>query len=130
MVTLYQLRQDLGDHITAFHSRMRFLWDQLAAFELVIRSVSDAKLVNTYRECTRLHQFLMGILDDFESVRSQLLNRSPLPIVNQAVNDLVREETRLKSHRFSQPHTTVLATPVSVDPTVTAPPKGDRKSVV
>uniref|UniRef100_A0A2N9FBY0 GAG-pre-integrase domain-containing protein n=1 Tax=Fagus sylvatica TaxID=28930 RepID=A0A2N9FBY0_FAGSY len=127
MVTLYQLRQDPGERITAFHSRMRFLWDQLAASEPVIKSVSDAKLVSTHRERTRLHQFLMGVLDDFESVRSQLLNRSPLPTVNQAVNDLVREETRLKSHRSSQPHTTVLATPVSVDPTVTAPPKGHDK---
>uniref|UniRef100_A0A2N9FIM9 Reverse transcriptase Ty1/copia-type domain-containing protein n=1 Tax=Fagus sylvatica TaxID=28930 RepID=A0A2N9FIM9_FAGSY len=52
-----------------------------------------------------------------------LLNCSPLPTVNQVVNDLVREETRLKSHRPSQPHTTVLTTPTSVDPTVTAPPK-------
>jgi hypothetical protein len=69
----------------------------------------------------------MGVLDDFESIRSQLLNRSPLPTVNQAVNDLVREETRLKSHRSSQTHTTVLATPISVDPTVTAPPKGHDK---
>jgi hypothetical protein len=43
----------------------------------------------------------MGVLDDFESVRSQLLNRSPLPTINQTVNDLVREETRLKSHRSS-----------------------------
>uniref|UniRef100_A0A2N9GFN4 Integrase catalytic domain-containing protein n=1 Tax=Fagus sylvatica TaxID=28930 RepID=A0A2N9GFN4_FAGSY len=94
MVTLYQLRQDPGERITAFHSRMRFLWDQLAASEPVI---------------------------------NQLLNRSPLPTVNQAVNDLVREETRLKSHRSSQPHTTVLATPASVDPTVTAPPKGHDK---
>jgi hypothetical protein len=127
MVTLYQLRQDPGERITAFHSRMRFLWDQLAASEPVIKSVSDAKLVSTHRERTRLHQFLMGVLDDFESVRSQLLNRSPLPTVNQAVNDLVREETRLKSHRSSQPHTTVLATPVSVDPTVTAPPKSHDK---
>jgi hypothetical protein len=40
---------------------------------------------------------------------------------------LVRKETRLKSHRSSQPHTTVLATPASVDPTVTAPPKGHDK---
>uniref|UniRef100_A0A2N9FVK1 Reverse transcriptase Ty1/copia-type domain-containing protein n=1 Tax=Fagus sylvatica TaxID=28930 RepID=A0A2N9FVK1_FAGSY len=102
---------------------MRFLWDQLAASKPVIRFVSDAKLVSAHRERLRLHQFLMGILDDFESVRSQLLNRSPLPTVNQAVNDLVREETRLKSHRSSQPHTTVLATPVSVDPTITAPPR-------
>jgi hypothetical protein len=69
----------------------------------------------------------MGVLDDFESVRSQLLNRSLLPTVNQAVNDLVREETCLKSHRSSQPHTTVFATPASVDPTVTAPPKGHDK---
>uniref|UniRef100_A0A2N9ELL4 Reverse transcriptase Ty1/copia-type domain-containing protein n=1 Tax=Fagus sylvatica TaxID=28930 RepID=A0A2N9ELL4_FAGSY len=45
MVTLYQLRQDPGERITTFHSRMRFLWDQLAASEPVIRSVSDAKLV-------------------------------------------------------------------------------------
>jgi hypothetical protein len=127
MVILYQLRQDPSECITAFHSHMRFLWDQLATSEPVIKSVSDAKLVNTHRERTRLHQFLMGVLDDFESVRSQLLNRSPLPTVNQAVNDLVREETRLKSHRSSQPHTTVLATPASVDPTVTAPPKDHDK---
>jgi hypothetical protein len=55
MVTLYQLRQDPGERITAFHSRMRFLWDQLAASEPVIKSVSDAQLVSTHRERTRLH---------------------------------------------------------------------------
>jgi hypothetical protein len=127
MVILYQLCQDPGERITAFHSRMRFLWDQLAASKPVIRFVSDAKLVSAHRERLRLHQFLMGILDDFKSVRSQLLNRSPLPTVNQAINDLVREETRLKSHCSSQPHTTVLATLVSVGPTITAPPRGHDK---
>jgi hypothetical protein len=30
MVTLYQLRQNPSKRITAFHSRIRFLWDQLA----------------------------------------------------------------------------------------------------
>ena len=69
----------------------------------------------------------MGILDNFESVRSQLLNRSPLPTVNQAVNNLVREETRLKSYCSFQPHTTVPATPASVGPTVIAPPRGHDK---
>uniref|UniRef100_A0A2N9HTM0 Integrase catalytic domain-containing protein n=1 Tax=Fagus sylvatica TaxID=28930 RepID=A0A2N9HTM0_FAGSY len=84
---------------------MRFLWDQLPASEPVIRFVSDTKLVSTHRERTLLHQFLMGVLDDFESVRNQLLNRSPLPTVNQAVNDLVP----------------------SVDPTVTTLPNGHDK---
>ena len=69
----------------------------------------------------------MGILNNFESVRSQLLNRSPLSTVNQAANDLVREETRLKSYRSFQPHTTVLATLASVGPTVIVPSRGHDK---
>jgi hypothetical protein len=48
MVTLYQLRQDPSKRITAFHSCIRFLWDQLAASKPVIRSVSNAKLVSTH----------------------------------------------------------------------------------
>uniref|UniRef100_A0A2N9HZF7 Reverse transcriptase Ty1/copia-type domain-containing protein n=1 Tax=Fagus sylvatica TaxID=28930 RepID=A0A2N9HZF7_FAGSY len=74
--------------------------DQLAASELVIRSVFDAKLVSAHRERLRLYQFLMGILDDFES------------------------ETCLKSHCFSQ---LILATPASIGPTVIAPPRGYDK---
>ena len=70
MVTLYQLHQDLGEHITTFHSRMRFLWDQLAASVPVIKTVFEAKLVSAHQELFHLHQFLMGILDDFKSIRS------------------------------------------------------------
>ena len=40
---------------------------------------------------------------------------------------MVREETRLKPHHSSQPHTTVFATPASVDPIVTAPLRGHDK---
>ena len=106
---------------------MRFLWDQLAASEPVIKFVSNAELVSAHRERLRLHRFLMGILNDFESVRNQFLNRSPLPTINQTVNDLVHEETRLNSHHSSQPHTIVLATPASIGPTVTAPLRGYSK---
>ena len=52
-----------------------------------------------------------------------MLNRPPLP----TVNNLVREETRLKSHHSSQPHTMVLTTPESVGPTVIAPPRDHDK---
>uniref|UniRef100_A0A2N9GFC2 Reverse transcriptase Ty1/copia-type domain-containing protein n=1 Tax=Fagus sylvatica TaxID=28930 RepID=A0A2N9GFC2_FAGSY len=65
-----------GERITTFHSCMRFLWDQLAASEPVIRSVSDAKLVSTHRERTCLHQFLMGVLDDLESWVYKIKTRS------------------------------------------------------
>jgi hypothetical protein len=52
---------------------MRFLWDQLAASEPVIKTVSEAQLVNAHRVRQRLHQFFMGILNYFESVHSRLL---------------------------------------------------------
>uniref|UniRef100_A0A2N9HG58 Integrase catalytic domain-containing protein n=1 Tax=Fagus sylvatica TaxID=28930 RepID=A0A2N9HG58_FAGSY len=117
---------DMLDQMVLEHITSWLLYISCARIQSSSSSL-DAKLVSTHQERTCLHQFLMGVLDDFESVRNQLLNRSPLPTVNQAVNDLVREETRLKSHRSSQPHTTVLATPASVDSTVTAPPKGHDK---
>ena len=37
----------------------------------------------------------MSLHKDFESIRGQLLNRSPAPSLNTAVNELVREEARI-----------------------------------
>ena len=37
----------------------------------------------------------MSLHKDFEPIRGQLLNRSPAPSLDTAVNELVREETRL-----------------------------------
>uniref|UniRef100_A0A2N9JBG9 Reverse transcriptase Ty1/copia-type domain-containing protein n=1 Tax=Fagus sylvatica TaxID=28930 RepID=A0A2N9JBG9_FAGSY len=53
-------------------AREHHLMSQLATSEPVIRFVFDAKLVSAHREHLRLHQFLMGILDDFESIRTSV----------------------------------------------------------
>ena len=37
----------------------------------------------------------MSLHKDFEPIRGQLLNRSPTPSLDTAVNELVREEARL-----------------------------------
>ena len=37
----------------------------------------------------------MSLHKDFEPIRGQLLNRSPAPSLDTAVNELVREEARL-----------------------------------
>lgn len=65
------------------------------------------------RDQHRLYQFLMALRDDFEPVRGQLLHRSPLPTLDQAVCELVREETRLSTLRSQHtPYThSVLAAP-------------------
>ena len=37
----------------------------------------------------------MSLHKDFEPIRGQLLNRSPAPSLDTAMNELVRKETRL-----------------------------------
>uniref|UniRef100_A0A2N9GCQ4 Uncharacterized protein n=1 Tax=Fagus sylvatica TaxID=28930 RepID=A0A2N9GCQ4_FAGSY len=61
------------------------IWDMLASryagldgaqehhLMLVIKTVSEAELVSAHRERLRIHQLLMGIIDDFESPHTTVL---------------------------------------------------------
>jgi hypothetical protein len=92
---------------------MQFLWDQLALSDPAWKDPTDAQMYADRRDHHRLYQFLMALRDDFEPVRGQLLHRSPLPTLDQAVCELVQEETRLSTLRSQHtPHThSVLAAP-------------------
>ncbi|GAV64428.1 hypothetical protein CFOL_v3_07946 [Cephalotus follicularis] len=43
------------------------------------------------------HQFLTKLRQEFEYVRSSLLNRSPVPSLSTCLNDVLREEQRLRT---------------------------------
>ncbi|GFY94155.1 hypothetical protein Acr_09g0006010 [Actinidia rufa] len=55
----------------------------------------DSTLFATYRDQQRLILFLMGLSDIYEPVRASLLHRIPLPTLEQAISELLSEETRL-----------------------------------
>lgn len=86
----------------------------------------DSRRGHTY-QCTSkhlcLHQFLMGLLNDMESMLNQLHNFTPLRTINQVFHELVCKEIHLKSQRSSQPHT-IIATSVIATPHVPTPPRG------
>ena len=63
-----------------------------------------------YHEKQRLVQFLMALRDQFEPLYGAILHRSPLPLVDGAVHELIAEETRLKVHHISPPAQSVFAT--------------------
>ena len=115
---LYQNRQELGEWIIVYHSRLKTIWDQLTASELVLSNYVDTKLVYVHREQGRLFKFLMGIRDEFESARSHILHQNHLPTVSQVIHKLVDDETRLQTDPIST-QTMVLATPAAVLHTVT-----------
>ena len=71
---------------------MTSLWDQLALMEPRFVNTADSATFDTYRQETRLVQFLMARRSDFEHVRGLLLHRSLLPSVDVALSELLVEE--------------------------------------
>ena len=88
---------------------MHALWDQLSVSEPTWVDPRDAALFATYQDQQRLVQFLMALTNDFEPVRASLLHRKPLPTLQQAISELISEETRLGTVK-SQHSESVLAT--------------------
>ncbi|CAL5380597.1 unnamed protein product [Camellia sinensis] len=89
---------------------MYYAWDQLALSEPPWDCTKDATLFTAYRDQQRLVQFLMALTPRFEPVRASLLHRTPLPTLEQAISELLSEETRFGT-LHPHPVDSVLATP-------------------
>ena len=76
------------------------------------------------RDEFRLYEFLMSLHKDFEPIRGQLLNCSPAPSLNTAVNELVREEAHLVTFQ-AQNKLNVLAITPSAPPIEQPQQSGD-----
>ena len=95
VVELHQLRQEPGQSINDYYDQLRFIWDQIDLSDPTWACSKDAQQYASIRDEFCLYEFLMSLHKDFEPIRGQLLNRSPAPSLDIAVNELVREEARL-----------------------------------
>ncbi|KAM1795338.1 hypothetical protein ACFX11_035703 [Malus domestica] len=95
---------------------MTSLWDQLALTEP--KGLGTMELYRQYREEQRLVQFLMPLRDEFETLRSSILHRTPLPFVDSVLSELHAEEVRVQSqsHRLSSPMSNSSALVASIRP--------------
>jgi hypothetical protein len=65
MRDLYNMRQEPGQSIGDFFSKMSYLWDQLAMSEPQWDCIGDTKKFVDYRDSMRLTQFLMALRMSF-----------------------------------------------------------------
>lgn len=108
---LHRMHQEPGQSINHILSQMYGVWDQLSLSEPAWNDATDAQKFSTYRDQQRLILFLMALTTDFEPVRASLLHRSPLPTLEQAISELLSEETRLGTLKTQHQHLdTVLVT--------------------
>lgn len=71
-----------------------------------------AKKLQRARDQQRLFQFLMHLRLEFESIRGQLLHKSPLPTLDVELSEFIAEEIRLQvlgSSRSAEPATALAA---------------------
>ncbi|KAK2981018.1 hypothetical protein RJ640_012177 [Escallonia rubra] len=92
--SFHRMKQEPGQSINSFLSQMQGIWDQLELSEPSWTCSEDSARFIVYRDHLRLIQFFMSLTDAYESVQSSLLHWSPLPTLDNAVAELLYEETR------------------------------------
>lgn len=83
---------------------MAVLWeeiDSLTIYPIIAEHNGDTatytKIIKQMMDEQHLYQFLMHLDEDYAGVRSNLLMRSPLPTLQEAVSMLQQEEAQRKA---------------------------------
>jgi hypothetical protein len=98
--------------IQDYYSAFLTLWHEYSALVTADVPVATLSTIQTLHATTQRDQFLMKLRPEYESVRSVLLNRSPVPSLDFCFGELLREEQCLstqaileQSHGSSGPAT-------------------------
>ncbi|KAL0430968.1 UNVERIFIED_CONTAM: Retrovirus-related Pol polyprotein from transposon RE1 [Sesamum radiatum] len=101
---LYRVQREIGSMtqgnrtVTAYYTTLRQLWDELVCLKppamckcgRCICGSNDAK--KEEMEASQLIQFLTGLNESYDNIRSQILVLDPLPHVNKAYSMVLRVE--------------------------------------
>ncbi|GKV50237.1 hypothetical protein SLEP1_g56949 [Rubroshorea leprosula] len=100
---VYELKLELATmvqqdrSVAAYFTKLKPIWDELHAYEPTPVCVCGctcgaAKEYTKACETEKVHQFLMGLNDNFSTIRSQILNLEPLPSLNKVYAMATKEE--------------------------------------
>ncbi|KAJ9564751.1 hypothetical protein OSB04_000717 [Centaurea solstitialis] len=96
--TTFQSKRQLPDQpVSSYISEMQAIRDHLNLGSSQVHD-NTAKLYQAYFNQLHLITILMGLLDKFENVRASLLHRHPLLSLEDAITELLSEETRFQLH--------------------------------
>jgi hypothetical protein len=94
---LYQIQREIcsitqgSQSVSQYYTKLKGLWDELTyLMPLPECTCGSAKTVSDITSFNRLMQFLMGLSEEYEQIRSQILVMEPLPAVNKAYSMIQR----------------------------------------
>ncbi|KAL2927394.1 Retrovirus-related Pol polyprotein from transposon TNT 1-94 [Bienertia sinuspersici] len=101
--------QQNGGSIYEYYTKMKSLWEEEDAMNVLppitnVSSEIDAFIgaLNTQKAEKRLFQFLNGVDDDYASMKTQMLMKSPLPTVEDACASIQQEEMQNEVFKMSK----------------------------
>lgn len=122
---IYQLQKELNNirqdsmSIAMYYSKLRRIWDELQALEGIpvctcgVMSKCACAILKKMVEkeaTTKLMQFLMGLTDTYDHVRSSILSLDPLPSVNKAFHMVLQIERQKEiTGQYVQSHDALAA---------------------
>ncbi|GKV35001.1 hypothetical protein SLEP1_g43324 [Rubroshorea leprosula] len=103
MPQLHELKLELATltqqtkTVAAYFTKLKPIWDKLQAYEPTPLctcgyTCGAAKEYIKTRESEKIHQFFMGLNDNFSTIQSQILNMDPLPPLNKVYAMATKEE--------------------------------------
>ena len=78
--------------VQAYYSGFRTLWSEYDSIKYADVADNVLTVIQDLQASSQRDQFLMKLRNEFESVRSALMNRTPLPSLDVCLNELLREE--------------------------------------
>ncbi|XP_071719068.1 uncharacterized protein [Rutidosis leptorrhynchoides] len=100
----YELRRSVSmihqdnQTISAYYTKLRTIWDEIASVSPIPTCTCNActcelsKSIGKMRDKERLYNFLMGLNDEYNGIRSQILSSDPLPSVMAAFHLVNQDE--------------------------------------
>ncbi|KAK1422630.1 hypothetical protein QVD17_17916 [Tagetes erecta] len=106
MFSLYQKINSVtqnGSSVSDYYHRINTMWKQFdAMIHLPSCTCQASKEFNDFNQLIKLMQFLMGLDDIYQPVRTNLLTRDPLPTIKTAFSIISREESHRGAHASSK----------------------------
>ncbi|KAI3523164.1 hypothetical protein L1887_01221 [Cichorium endivia] len=100
----YELKQLLtttkqdGASVSAYYTKLRSLWDEISSVFTVPRcsctgcTCGISKKLTELRDKERLYEFLLGLENEFSTIRTQILAMKPVPTLGEAYHLVAEDE--------------------------------------
>ena len=102
---IYQIQRQINTitqgnfNITQYYSKLKRLWEEFACLEPIPAcTCRSAKAIGDIVEYHKLMKFLMGLREDYDNSKDQILLTEPLLLISKVYSMMLKVEKQIATH--------------------------------